>query len=106
MSRPPTGPRRPLRQAPVQWAPLPLPEAPAEEVTELVERLAKFREQLADAERQVHMIDMTFGDVPALPPGSRTHYRIEARVARNRVMLWTREVRALERRARALGLKP
>jgi hypothetical protein len=41
-----------------------------------------------------------------MPVGSLTYYRIEARVARNRVMLWTRQVRALERRARLLGLKP
>jgi uncharacterized membrane protein len=73
----------------------------------MLDRLHTFRQHLEDAERQVHMIEQSFRDAgEQLPPGSRTYFRIEARVARNRVTLWTREVRALERRARSLGLQP
>lgn len=87
---------------------MPPAEPPADTVLDVLDRLRIFREQLTEAGRQLHMLEQTFrADAPPqLPPGSTTYYRIELRVARNRVMLWTREVRALERRARQLGLKP
>ena len=87
---------------------LPPAEPPASTVLEVLDQLRAFRAHRDDAGRQLHMLEQTFKDTePAqLPPGSTTYYRIEARVARNRLMLWTREVRALERRARGMGLKP
>jgi len=87
---------------------LPPAEPPADTVLDVVDRLRIFRDHLTEAKRQLHMLGETFRDNtrPQLPPGSTTYYRIELRVARNRVTLWTREVRALERRARQLGLKP
>ena len=88
---------------------LPPAEPPADTVLDVVDRLRTVREHLTEAKRQLHMLEQTFRDnarPPQRPPGSRTYYRIELRVARNRVTLWTREVRALERRARQLGLKP
>lgn len=87
---------------------LPPAEPPAETVLDVVDRLRTFREHLTEAKRQLHMLEQTFrGNALAqLPPGSTTYYRIELRVSRNRVTLWTREVRALERRARGMGLQP
>jgi hypothetical protein len=87
---------------------LPPAEPPAASVVDVLEQLRVFREHRDDAGRQLHMIQQAIRehDAEQLPTGTLTYYRIEARVARNRLMLWTREVRALERRARALGLKP
>ena len=88
---------------------LPPAEPPAADVHDVLEQLEAFRRHRDDAGRQLHMLAQTLREVPdteGLPAGSLTYYRIEARVARNRLMLWTREVRALERRARMLGLKP
>lgn len=99
--------RRLPRPAVPQGTPLPPAEPPAAEVVELLDRLRIFREHQADAERQVHMLERALHEADGgLPPGSRTYYRIEIQVARNRVTLWTREVRALERAARSMGLKP
>lgn len=96
-----------MRPIAPQIAPLPPAEPPAADVLELTDRLHTFRTHLADAERQVHMLEATVRDEgEQLPPGSRTYYRIEVAVARNRVTQWTREVRALERAARAKGLQP
>ena len=87
---------------------LPPAEPPAENVVDVLEQLRVFREHRDDAGRQLHMLAEALRehDAAQLPTGSRTYYRIEARVARNRLMLWTREVRALERRARMMGLQP
>lgn len=87
---------------------LPPAEPPASTVLEVLEQLRAFREHRDDAGRQLHMLQLALKehDPAELPIGSLTYYRIEARVARNRLMLWTREVRALERRARGMGLKP
>lgn len=87
---------------------LPPAEPPAATVLEVLEQLRSFREHRDDAGRQLHMLQQTIKeyDPAQLPTGTLTYYRIEARVARNRLMLWTREVRALERRARQMGLKP
>lgn len=90
-----------------QPTPLPPAEPPSHDVLELTDRLHTFRTHLADSERQVHMLEQALIEADGgLPPGSRTYYRIEIRVARNRVTLWTREVRALERAARSMGLRP
>lgn len=88
---------------------MPPAEPPAADVVALLEQLEKFREHRDDAGRQLHMLAVAIREAEheqGLPVGSVTYYRIEARVARNRLMLWTREVRALERRARMLGLQP
>lgn len=99
--------RRPTRAPRTSWEPLPAPEEPAAEVAELLDRLHVFRQHLDDAARQVHMLEQTVREVgDELPPGSRTYYRIESQVARNRVTLWSRQVVQLERAARAMGLQP
>jgi uncharacterized membrane protein len=96
-----------MRPLAPQMTPLPPADPPADDVLELLDRLATFRGHLTDAERQVHMLEQTVREEgEQLPAGSRTYYRIEVRIARNRLMHWTREVRALERAARAKGLQP
>jgi hypothetical protein len=83
---------------------LPAAQPPAENVASVLERLTSAREQLADAQRQEHMLDTAMRDHGPLTISSAQYFRIERRVARNRVVLWTRTVRDLERRGRALGL--
>lgn len=87
---------------------LPPAQPPASNVVDVLEQLSAFRAHRDDAGRQLHLLTATLKehDPAQLPIGSLTYYRIEARVARNRLMLWTREVRALERRARLMGLQP
>lgn len=84
--------------------PLPPAEPPAENIAGLLERLRTAREHLVDARRQVAMVETALGDVETLTPTTVMYFRVERRVAQNRVVLWTREVRGLERRGRAMGL--
>jgi hypothetical protein len=83
---------------------LPPAEPPQESIRALLERLRTAQQHLDDAERQEHMIDQALADVETLEAAGAMYFRIERRVARNRTLLWTREVRALQRRGRAMGL--
>lgn len=98
--------RRPMSNPIPAWQPLPPAEAPAEEVSELLERLHAFRERLADAERMQHMVEQGLHDLEDPTPAERTYYRVEIQVARNRSTLWKRQIIQLERSARAKGLQP
>jgi hypothetical protein len=84
---------------------LPPSPPPEESVASLLERLNAAREQLREAERQEHMLDVSVRDHGPLTIVSAQYFQIERRVARNRAVLWTRRVRDLERRGRALGLE-
>jgi hypothetical protein len=83
---------------------LPPAQQPEDSVLSLTERLTAAREQLREAERQEHMLDVAVRDHGPLTITSAMYFRIERRVARNRTVLWTRAIRDLERRGRALGL--
>lgn len=83
---------------------LPPAQPPAETIAVLLERLHAAEAQLREAERQEQLLDEAVRDNSPLNASSAQYFRIERRVARNRVVLWTRHVRDLERRGRALGL--
>jgi hypothetical protein len=84
---------------------MPPANPPADNIVALLERLQAAKEHLIDAQRQASMIDVARADVETLTPATAAYFGIERKVARNRVVLWTREVRELERRGRAMGLQ-
>lgn len=83
---------------------LPPAEPPKESIRSLLELLGSARDHLLDAQRQLAMIETARNDVETLTTTSVVYFGIERRVAKNRVVLWTREVRRLELRGRKLGL--
>jgi hypothetical protein len=85
---------------------LPPAQPPAEDVAAVIDRLRSSRDQLNEARRQEAVLDQALADHRGQSAASLDYFRVERRVARNRTMLWTRQVRELEKRARALGLKP
>ena len=79
---------------------LPLPEPPAEDVDQVVRLLRIAREQLEGAGQRLARV------VPLTARGERDAMalRVMTKVREYEAQLWAEEVRALEERARALGL--
>lgn len=86
---------------------LPLPEPPADDIDEVLERLHWARAYRDDATNTLSWLRTALAELePEDPVERRHHLVIEINLAESRLIRWGVHIERLSKRAQALGLRP